>query len=85
MDVSSKQNGRPNEHWFWMACGFETLLLMVASLLALLARQQLSATFHWNVRGALLGVAASLPPFLVFVRSLRAQWAPLSESKITKL
>lgn len=58
--------------WFRFGCLFELALLGVALAFAWLLGRPLSFGLKWSVRDFLLGVAASLPWFLLFLVMLRS-------------
>ena len=67
-----------------MAAVFEACLVPVAVLLGWLLKSPPLATFHFEGRAALVGLAATLPPLVLFWLCLKWPWGPFAEiAKIT--
>jgi membrane protease YdiL (CAAX protease family) len=64
-----------------LGVAFEGGLILVALLTGWMLGQPALATFSWNLNDALLGVAATVPPLLVFLACLRWPIGPLRRIK----
>jgi hypothetical protein len=61
---------------FWPACAVEAALLIIALALAYLFGQPWLSNLHWSATDLLLGLAASVPLFLLFRWMLGSSLAP---------
>lgn len=66
-------------NWFFLGCGFEAALLVIAAGLSWLLHRPCWADLHWAARDAAFGILASLPLLTLFVALLRSPWRPLRE------
>jgi membrane protease YdiL (CAAX protease family) len=62
--------------WFWWACGFETLLAVLALALGSALHVPTAASFHWSTLDAVWGLAGTLPllGLLAILIGTRAGW-----------
>jgi membrane protease YdiL (CAAX protease family) len=74
-----KKMGRESQRWFYVTCGFELSLLLLAGIIAGVLQRGLFAGLQWDLEDALWGVSASLPPLAVFFYALKSAWKPLVE------
>lgn len=64
--------------FFQLACAIELSLLMVAAALAALADHPLLSDLHWDAGDLALGVAASVPLYVLFQWMLGSSFAPFA-------
>ena len=63
--------------WFFISSVFEAGLILAAWFIAAIAGVPLWADFRWDAMDGLKGVAAAVPPALIFVWSCSSPWPPV--------
>ncbi len=79
---ASRVTDAESKKWFRVTCLFEISLLAVAGVIAMFTKSSLSENFHWRIQDVLIAAGASLPPFLLFVRSLCSTRKPTVEIRL---
>lgn len=64
--------------WFWIACGYEATLLILAMVLGLLFRLPIAELWTVTATACIVGVVAALPLLAAFAVSMRATAGPLA-------
>lgn len=64
--------------WFWIACGYEAALLVLAVALAFVFRLPIAELWTVTGTGYIVGVVAALPLLAAFVVSMRVSVGPLA-------